>query len=679
MSEGVMPEIPVLTGTFLLTAWVVSGPMAAAATLKPEDVDGFAVVVNQDSVLRWSVESGELPEPIDYTIRDYWGRPVACGRTKAAAGNSVEADVRLAQGFYEIELPATNQQFGVASLPAYAGRRDPFFCVDSALSWLVRDQEVREGLIKILRRSGVAMSRERLAWSQINPAEGKWHWETSARYDTIRRLYAQQQVGLLEMFHDAPGWAGRVGTYPQDLVATAQAWRQVVARWHSTWAGLEVWNEPDIFFWANLSADQYVPLAKMLAYVFDQERIGLPLVGGVFAHCNRTYLRNAAENGLLDCVDAVSFHTYGRALEMEALIGDYRGWLGAHQREAMPLWITECGRPWKRGPDRPPVDQDAASALDVTMKAVEARAGGIARYFAFVYPFFEEGENNFGMMGRRATPLRSLVAYARLASLLAHKRYLGDLQCDDAALRRARVFGDERETVAVLYTARPDASAQVKLGLPVLRVEGIDGRTLEVAEDGSVPIPDGLTYVWLELPAVGDRLQTDSAAMRLGKIARQEPPRRPPPSPIVLRFEPERGVMESKTDGYHLLATTLGKLPLKVRVFNLSAQPRDLTLTLTFAAKSARLIGPQTRPAKVPAEGFADVAWEADLSETLAAGGAAEVTVTAQDKRAGTTAKGGGAIAPLVISLAGQGSLTQPSRPAGGGWVWHPQIPPTAR
>jgi hypothetical protein len=255
--------------------------------------------------------------------------------------------------------------------------------------------------------------------------------------------------------------------------------------------------------------------------VLDQEQMKLPLVGGVFAHCNHTFLETAADNGMLDCVDAVSFHTYGQAPQMAALIGDYRTWLRAHQREALPLWITECGRPWKKGPERPPVDQDALSALDVTMKAVEARAGGIARYFAFVYPFFEENENNFGMMGRRGTPLRSMAAYARLASLLAHKRYLGDLRCDDPALQRTRVFGDARETVAVLYTARPDPKANVKLGLPgtdgrlVVRAEGIDGRRLEAAADGTLPIPDGLSYVWLDPQSIGDRLQTDTPAMRL--------------------------------------------------------------------------------------------------------------------------------------------------------------------
>lgn len=49
----------------------------------------------------------------------------------------------------------------------------------------------------------------------------------------------------------------------------------------------------------------------------------------------------------------------------------------------MPLWLTESGRPWKQGPDRPPIDQDQTSALDITMKGIESQACGIARYFPF--------------------------------------------------------------------------------------------------------------------------------------------------------------------------------------------------------------------------------------------------------------------------------------------------------
>ena len=93
-------------------------------------------------------------------------------------------------------------------------------------------------------------------------------------------------------------------------------------------------------------------MAKALAYGLAEKKGDVPLVGGVMALCNRQFLDTAAENDLLDYVNAFSFHSYGHAMEMEGLVAKYRDWLQAHRRPRTPLWITECGRPWKKGPER---------------------------------------------------------------------------------------------------------------------------------------------------------------------------------------------------------------------------------------------------------------------------------------------------------------------------------------
>ncbi len=593
-------------------ALLIGTQTAVAATLEPVDVAGFFVTPDRPAVLRWRIESAPLEGPVEAAVRDYADRVVARTPASLTADGRLELPVKLSPGFYEVELPAVGQRFGVVSLAAFDGERDPFFSIDAAMSWLVRDDDaLRASLIRALERSGLFMARERLNWAQINPAKGEWDWDTPLHYETLRKTYARHGVDVLEMFHGTTRWAGAVEKYPDDLVGTAGAWRKIGRRWNPTWGAMEVWNEPDIFFGGNLPADQYVPLVRTVAHAFDEAGIDVPLVGGVFAHHLPPYLDNAARNGLVDLVDVVSFHTYGRAPGMEDLIGKYRGWLADHGRPAKPLWLTECGRPWRRGPDRPPAEQDAVSALDVTMKAVESRAGGVARYFAFVYPFYEERENNFGMTGRRGTPLRSMAAYARLASVLAHKRYLGDLRCDSPAVQRARVFGDDRETVAVLYTGTADADAKLKLDVPAIRVEGIDGRALTTSDDGTVP--DGLVYVWLQRDRLGDRLQTDTSAMRLWSLGRQESLGRKSPPPIVLRYQFDRDVVEAKSEGYRLKDGIPEVLPLSVRVFNLSPEPKALRVELAFAPAGARVPGAETRSIRVPAEASVDASWRVDL------------------------------------------------------------------
>lgn len=650
-----MGEGPMLRTTLSILTLILWPHAVSAATLIPIAPEGFFVEPDEPAELRWHVESPELGGPSQVIVHDYRDRPVATVPARVTPEGDLEVTVELPAGFYEVEIASVEQRFGVVSLAAYEGAKDPFFSIDSAMSWLVHDDGIRESLVRVLQRSAVAMSRERLNWSQISPAEGKWDWESPLHYETIRKVYSDRGVDVLEMFHGTARWAGSVEKYPNDLVGTARAWGQIGRRWGSTWDAMEVWNEPDIFFGGNLPADQYVALVKTFAYTFARDGIDVPLVGGVFAHHNRAFLDNAAHNGLLDCVDVVSFHTYGRAPGMEVLIEKYRAWLAAHGREAMPLWITECGRPWKQGPDRPPADQDAESALDIIMKAVESRACGIARYFAFVYPFYEERGNNFGMMGRHATPLRSMAAYARLARLLAQKRYLGDLGTgsDDAPERRARVFGDQRETVAVLYTGRPDPQAKWELGLPVERAEGIDGRLLEATEDGRVPVPDGLAYVWLDCQYLGDRLQTDTSAARLWRIGHQEPPRPNTPSPIVLRYQFADDAVEAESEGYRVKARSPGKTSLAVRVFNLAGEPRDLKLDARLDDRAiSRGIPPVGRVVHVPAEGSLDVDWETDLSSAFAATGRATVEVLATDRASRQ-------VTSLTIDLSGEATLEQ--------------------
>jgi hypothetical protein len=514
------------------------------------------------------------------------------------------------------------------ALPACGGAVDPFFAIDGGLSWLVPDARTREALILACARVGIGMVRERLSPGAVSPAPGRWDWETPQQFDALRRAYRDRLVAVLEMAHDAPSRLGRVGKYPADLSGWAALWNETAARWRSAWGAVEVWNEPDISFGDDLPADQYVPLAKAMTYGFETAKVDVPLVGGVAADFKPPWLDAAGRSLLLDRVDVFSFHTYGSALQMEPLVGRFRTWLRAHHHGAMPLWLTECGRPWNRGPDRPPVDQDARSALDITMKAVEARACGIARYFAFVLPFYEENSSNFGMTDRRATPLLSLAAYAQMIRVLGNRPYLGDLRHGAQALQRARVFGDAREAVAVLYSGRVEARASVRPGLPVVRAEGIDGRPLQLAADGSVPIPDGLVYVWLDPAKLGDRLVTETPARKLHADAGA--PARRTASPIVLRYQFEAARVGPTSVGYVIKDASARTLPVRVRAFNLGDEPRPLRLELRLEALSTARALPLKR-VSVAARSSIDASWDLDTTGLFDANERVTLVVDASD------------------------------------------------
>ena len=95
---------------------------------------------------------------------------------------------------------------------------------------------------------------------------------------------------------------------------------------------------------------------------------------------------------------------------------------------------------------------------------------------------------------------------------------------------------------------------------------------------------------------------------------------------------------KAKSEGYRVKAETPGKMPLVVRAFNLSGQPEEVTLNLSFSEAAAEVLDPQARRATIPAEGFVDVAWQVDLSGALAPSGHLAATIEATGKTSGRRA-----------------------------------------
>jgi Glycosyl hydrolase catalytic core len=602
-----------------------------------------------EPTLQLRLAAGDAVDPVAYRVLDYAGSLVTRGQLRPDGVDHWELSLNAVQGFLEIELPSSGQRFGVVCLPAWKGKPDAFFAIDGGLSWLVPESTRREQLIEAARRCGVSLIRERLSWSAVSPDRDHWNLDGSARYDSLRRFYRASGMPILELAHDSPRWLGHVGKYPRDLIGTAQSWAELGRKWATSWGGVELWNEPDIDFGGNLPADQYVAIAKAISFGLAHAGIRAPMVGGAMAYPNRDFLETCASSGLLDRIDAFSFHTYGKAEGMQATVEGYRDWLIKSGHGAMPIWITECGRPWSRGPDRPPVAEDQTSALDIVMKGVEARACGVARYFPFVYPFYNENNSNFGMTDRRGTPLRSYAAYAQMIRVLANQRYLGDLRQKGPGISRARVFGDDHQAIAVLYSGGKPASAVAQFGLRCRRIEGIDGRALTARNDGSIPIPDGLTYAWIDHP-LDPRLIDRSATALARPSTGPGEAARPAPSPIVLRLRLDEARFQPSARGYRMKGEPGAPLPLTFEVWNLGDQSCTPKLELTLDSPGVRLAQPE-RSITLAGRSSGLVEWTIDVASMFARQGRRMVRLSAREEA--------GPLDKLAVVLWGEADLKQ--------------------
>ncbi len=466
-----------------------------------------------------------------YRFCDYTGKPVAEGEARFAPDTRSYA-IPLPQetGFYQLDLPGFGKSHGIVISEPYAGTPDDFFGLDEPGSRSWKSESMMRSLMRISVRNGIIRHRDRIGWEELNPERGKFDFNArKGLYEMVHRLAAEEGMKIQDVTHDTPRWnkgltdekdhfivGANTGKYsyganvfPRDLIAAADGLSGIMRHWPVTEA-FEVWNEPEIFFGNNFPPEFVTALTKAVSRRVDDERLTTKILGGTFATPTRKQMyQTYLANGLLDDCDALSWHTYHRADEEEAKVLRMRAeeLQYAPGRAGIPYWITESGMPWHASGPRPELNEDRFSASEITAKAIEFRALGIEAYFPFKDTSYRESLSNFGMYGADVTPLRSLAAYSHLPGTLAHKRYIGDLALPGAT--RSRVFADGKETVACIYVPLdvkanmgrrrnlvPPKPLPIPAGLPVKRVEGIDGRALKV-ENNLLSVEDGMVYLYL--------------------------------------------------------------------------------------------------------------------------------------------------------------------------------------
>lgn len=603
--------------------------------------------VSETAEVSETADTSEMPSAAEFILNDVNGteiRRVHAEVSKNEEKTEYTLKMSLPQGYYELLSPASKQAFGIVSLPAFCAENtadiqklaDPFFAIDGATSWLVRCANFdvkRDELARIARRSGIGMIRERLRWNECQRQAGAENidFESGCHYDSSRKTMQRHGVLVLELCHDAPDWMPRTAEkYPKDLISAQKSWEVFTARWNRTWGGMEVWNEPDISFAANLPADQYVPLLKTIAYVqqnsgAEAEKLAetgsrTPLVSGVMASYNRPWLDAAAECGILENSDVFSFHTYALAPAVENIYSKFQDWLRTSGQPTKPLWLTECGRPWSIGPGRPPQEQDLRSAIDIVMKGVEAKAFGITRYFPFVFPYYEERVSNFGMMSRDYTPLRSFAAYAQSVRVLAHLRYLGDWNSLPEGWTHARVFGfseDEKnvrenaslspEECLVVFYAPTFEKRTLKLPCGILRAERATGEKISLsAEKNALETLDGFVYVWIRKSDVKSFLNAETHMMKMlsersATTSEMRTKMKENISPIVLRYNLDEKNVTWTPAGYEFSTNCGEEIPLEITAVNLSKDEKTIPVQVNSPFEDTKIQAPAD--ITVPAEG----------------------------------------------------------------------------
>lgn len=515
-------------------------------------------------------------EQLRYRCSDYTGREVASGVASFdEASRLLTLPAPQTAGYYDLDFPALDIRTAVTVSTPPQGEPDEYFAMDTSLS---RKNHIGadslRSLIKILRRNGIAWGRDRFTWGEIHPERGRMDFNArNGRYDLFRKIAGEEGVKVLDVFHDTPKWNKQLlsdkddflfgidsdeyqygsNIYPRNLSDGAASWSAICRNWPQIKA-LEVWNEPDISFGNYFPPEFFTAFTKAVSARFASDGVKTAVVGGSLASPREGtgYYRALVEGGLLEDIDVFSFHTYRAADAHEQQIAFLREVERkfAPGRAGIPYWVTESGMPWPRGTARAKVDDDRYSASEIVGKAIEFRALGVAKYFSFCYPYYDERKNNFGMMDPRFAPMRSMAAYGNCAMLLARKSYIGDLKLPGAV--RSRVFSDGRESVACIYVPlKTPKRLSLPEGLKVEKVTGLDGR--ELALNGrEIPLGDGIAYLHIKGKPGSKHLKRDTKAMELYSLAKAYRPGKRAAGPVVIQPDYDLARIPYGRDGIRL-------------------------------------------------------------------------------------------------------------------------------
>jgi hypothetical protein len=487
-----------------------------------------------------AVEIRDAHGDITFDLVDYFGRRVTTGTATASGGVAAIALPRLKPGWYELRCQDADSSAattlgvvidrGDEPLPA-----DSRVCADAASAWLLRSEAGRAPFARMLRLAGIAWVRERLSWGQTEPEPGRFDW---GKYQTTADSLAAEGVHVYQIWHDSPGWTrpGKSNTLcPDDLRTVYRFARAAASQFKRQIQAWEVWNEPDIGFWPDLS-DRFAGLQKAAYWGLKDGNPNALVLQGSLCRGVSQFERNFFDSGAADYFDIFNWHIYARPASYAGVLSGHREVLEQHGIAERAAWLTEAGIGLQvpGGPEKRILgeEEQRRQCRFITQSAVMSLAAGDQRNFYFVLPDYMEGTTQFGALHPDLTPYPSFVALSAAANLIGRSEYLGEYK-PEVGKGNAHVFATARGTVAIAW-----ADERSRMAFPTemqaVSVANIFGNERKaLARDGSVRVMVGPEAVYVI--GLGDRM----------KGALGGTPRAVPKTPVN---HPSRIVLAGHTD-----------------------------------------------------------------------------------------------------------------------------------
>lgn len=485
---------------------------------------------------------------VQVEAKDAEWRVVDLDGAEVAKGKGAIEIAGLPHGYYELVAKAGEQTaklaFGVVADHSAQAPPSGRLNVDGATAWLER-QGRHDAIAQMLRMAGIGWVRERFSWGGTEPEKGKVDWK---QYDAVADAFTKHGVRVYQIFHDSPAWshAGKKNTRnPADLRDAYAFAKRLAEHYKGRVAAWEVWNEPDIFFWPDLS-DTFAGLQKAAYLGLKAGDPTLPVLIGSFCRGHCAFDENLFDAGIRDYFDVFNWHIYALPDAYPATLCRYLELLKRHGCDERPVWLTEAGiRLRATQPDGELNAADERRQADFIPKSFAySLAAGTDRHFFFVLPYYLENGIQFGALRRDLSPRPGFIAIAAAVDILGEARFLGFLATQEKEGFTAIAFHSGRDRVAVVWANAP---REVELPVAAERVVVANcvGRRRECAAPGGrlkLAIGPSPQYVI----GIGDQAVRGlrSTPRPEGKLPRNQP------APIVLRGQAQVPTLDKDSDSY---------------------------------------------------------------------------------------------------------------------------------
>lgn len=206
---------------------------------------------------------------------------------------------------------------------------------------------------------GITMLRSNPRWNWTQPKADQWDW---SKVDELTKVHRREGIGLQALVNGTPRWAAlpsadgtnhRGGSSPPDPTAWRVWTRELAKRLKGKTHYWEIWNEPDIGFFAGTQEQYFSMLETAYEQIKAVDPSAVVMTGGFVSmvhHGRKPLMVERLLANHHDHFDMIAYHTHGHFANFREELDDR---LLPYCKEVLPgprpLYFTETGMDTRLG------------------------------------------------------------------------------------------------------------------------------------------------------------------------------------------------------------------------------------------------------------------------------------------------------------------------------------------